>query len=73
VSALEDARDAGVAASDDIADAYCGPERAAVGRAYLRDNIRYTLDERAVAGLEKYYALAGKHGVIERVRPPAFY
>ena len=33
LAALSDARDAGVAASDAIADAYCGPERAALGRA----------------------------------------
>jgi chorismate dehydratase len=73
VAALTAARDAGVAASDEIADAYCGPARAALGRAYLRDNIRYTLDERAVAGLRKYYELAAKHGVIEHVRPIEFY
>ncbi len=73
LSALAAARDAGVAASDAIADEYCGPERAALGRAYLRDNIQYALDERAVAGLRKYYELAAKHGVIESLRPPAFY
>jgi chorismate dehydratase len=73
VAALTAARDAGVAASDQIADAYCGPARAALGRAYLRDNIRYTLDERAAAGLRRYYELAAKHGVIESVRPLGFY
>ena len=35
----EQASDRGVAAADDIAAAYCGPERAARGRAYLRENI----------------------------------
>ena len=73
VSALADARDAGVAASDAIADAYCGAARATLGRVYLRDNIKYTLDDRAAAGLQKYYDLAAKHGVIERVRPAEFY
>ena len=34
------ARDAGVAASDEVAAAYCGPERAARCQAYLRDNIQ---------------------------------
>ena len=73
LNALREARDAGVAASDAIADAYCGPERAALGRAYLRDNIKYALDERATAGLRRYYELAAKHGVIEAVRPAVFY
>jgi chorismate dehydratase len=73
IAALVEARDRGVAASDSIADAYCGPGLAALGRAYLRDNIRYTLDERAETGLRKYYELAAKHGVIDVVRSPAFY
>jgi chorismate dehydratase len=73
LDALLAARDAGVAASDEIADAYCGPERAALGRAYLRDNIRYNLDEASAAGLAKYYELAARHGVIDSVRTPVFY
>jgi chorismate dehydratase len=73
ITALAAARDAGVAASDTIADAYCGPERSALGRAYLRENIQYTLDERAEAGLRRYYELAAKHGVIDTARPPEFY
>ncbi len=73
LAALAEARDAGVAASDAIANAYCGPERAALGRVYLRDNIRYLLDERAATGLRKYYELAAKHGVIDVVRPAVSY
>lgn len=73
VQALVEAQRAGVAASDAIADAYCVDARAAAGRAYLRDNIRYTLGERELAGLHRYYALAEKHGVIERQQPLAFY
>lgn len=67
------ARDQGVAASDEIAAAYCGPERAARGQAYLRDNIRYSLGEREEEGLRMYYELAGKHGLVAAVAPPAFY
>ncbi len=52
---LTHARDRGVAASDEIADAYCGTERAALGRAYLKDNIYYQLREREEAGLRRYY------------------
>lgn len=73
IAALAHARDAGVAASEAIADAYSGPQRAALNRAYLRDNIKYDLDERAVAGLRRYYELAEKHGVIETMRAPVFY
>lgn len=73
VEALLAARDAGVAASDQVAAAYCGPERAARGKAYLRENIRYTLGEDELAGLRKYYELAAKHDVVDAARAPLFY
>jgi len=73
LEALTTARDAGVAASDAIADAYCGPARAALGRTYLRDNIQYTLDEAAAAGLRRYYELAEAHGVVDRAFPLSTY
>ena len=73
IDALLAARDHGVAASDDIATAYCGPERAARGIAYLRDNIRYSLGEREKAGLSRYYELTERHGIVESVTAPAFY
>jgi chorismate dehydratase len=73
VAALVRARDEGVAASDSIADEYCGEARAALGRAYLRENILYTLDARASAGLRKYYELAEQHGVVDAARAPVFY
>jgi chorismate dehydratase len=71
--ALTQARDAGVADSDAIADSYCGPARAALGRAYLRDNIQYDLGERQIAGMREYYRLAARHGLIEAARDPRFY
>jgi chorismate dehydratase len=73
VAALVRARDRGVAASDAIATEYCGPARAARGRAYLRDNIRYTLGDREQAGLRRFYELAEKHGVAADTRPLAWY
>jgi chorismate dehydratase len=73
VDALTEARDAGIAASDAIATAYAGPARAALNRAYLRDNIRYVLDDRAEAGLRRYYELAATHDVIENRREPVFF
>ena len=73
LEALTAARDAGVAASDAIADGYCGPARAAQGRAYLRENIRYVLGEREEAGLRRYYELAARHGLIDTPRDARFY
>jgi chorismate dehydratase len=73
VAALVEARDHGVACSDSIANAYCGPERADRGRAYLRDNIQYALGDREESALMKYYELAERHGVVNSVVPPLFY
>jgi chorismate dehydratase len=69
IAALQEARDKGVRDSDAIADAYCGPERAALCRTYLRENIKYRLGEREAQGLRRYYELAARHGVVEVVRP----
>jgi chorismate dehydratase len=71
LTALTAARDAGVAASDRIADDYCGPARAALGRAYLRENIRYCLGEREQAGLRQFFELALAHELVEATRPLA--
>jgi len=73
VEALVQARDAGVAASDAVAAAYCAPDEVQAGQAYLRENIRYTLGEREEAGLRRYYQLAERHGVVDRIRAPEFY
>jgi len=73
LEALTVARDRGVAASDEVAAAYCGPERVERGRAYLRENIKYMLGEREEAGLRKFYELAEKHEVVDRATAPAFY
>jgi chorismate dehydratase len=73
VAALVEARDAGVQASDRIATAYCRPEHAERGRAYLRDNISYTMGEREEAGLRRYYELAARHDLVGNLRAPLFY
>jgi chorismate dehydratase len=70
---LQSARDEGVMASDAIAAAYCGPEHAALGRTYLRENIRYTLGDREQAGLLRYYELAEQHELVDALRPLTFY
>jgi len=70
---LAAARDAGVAASDEVAAAYCGPERAGICQAYLRYNIQYGFGEREEAGLRTFYELAERHGVVDTLTAPAFY
>jgi chorismate dehydratase len=73
IPALARARDAGIAASDEVATAYCDPARAELGRRYLRENMRYHLGAREEAGLRRYFELAEKHGVIAKARAPLFY
>ncbi|HVL65900.1 MAG TPA: menaquinone biosynthesis protein [Vicinamibacterales bacterium] len=73
VAELTAARDAGVAAADAIAEAYCGPARAEQGREYLRHNICYAMGSEEVAGLRQYYALAARHQLIPEAREPQFY
>ena len=73
VRILQESRDAGVANADAIADRYCGPARAKLGRRYLRDNIQYHLEAADVDGLRRYYALAAKHGLIDAACEPRFY
>ena len=67
------ARDRGLLSLDRIADDYCGPERAARCRAYLRENIQYVLGAPERAGLTRYYALAEKHDLIPAAREPLFF
>jgi chorismate dehydratase len=73
VAALQEARDAGVASSDAIADEYCGAGRSALCRRYLSDNIKYRLGDRETQGLRRYYELATVHGVVEARRHVEFY
>jgi len=62
VEALQRARDAGVAASDDVACAYLRdmPARQALGMRYLRENIKYHLGAEEQAGLELFYRYAAE-------------
>jgi chorismate dehydratase len=68
-AALRAARDAGVANLDAVAKAYYpdDDERAARGAEYLRENVRFALDDRARGGLRKFFDLAGDL----RIGPPA--
>jgi chorismate dehydratase len=64
VTALRQARDAGVAASDEVARQYLrdAPALQAVGARYLRDNIKYDLGDEERAGLELFYRYAAEAG-----------
>jgi predicted solute-binding protein len=66
VERLHQARDAGVAALDAIADAYCAgdADRQAIARRYLRDHMRYDLDPQSLAGLRAYYREAYTLGLV---------
>jgi chorismate dehydratase len=62
VTALQRARDAGVAQSDAVAAAYYPDDtpRQAVARQYLRDNIRYALGREEIEGLTAFYRYAAE-------------
>jgi chorismate dehydratase len=75
IEALQEARDQGIARSEEIAAAYFGAanERGPVGARYLRDNIQYFLGEDEQAGLELFYRYAAEAGVVERAGELRFY
>lgn len=73
IDELVQARDAGVAASDTVAAAYCGPGREDVGRRYLRDNIRYDWGPRELEGLRAFYELSSRNGIVYNASTPVFY
>jgi chorismate dehydratase len=51
---------------DEIADAYCAgaPELRPLARRYLRENLRFALDDRAIEGLRTYYREAAALGLV---------
>lgn len=63
---LQDARDAGIAASDAIANRYCEGDagRQAIARRYLRDNIKYHMTDDAISGLKRFYREAATLGLV---------
>lgn len=81
VARLLEAKQRGMAASDEIADGYAGAYAArsgiqadkAVARRYLRDNIRYDLGVREHDALVRFYESAHRAGVTTGVQPVRFY
>ena len=60
VTALQTARANGVQAIDEIVARHCSgdEEQLEIGLQYLRENVSFDLDERALAGLRKFYEYA---------------
>jgi len=70
---LAGARDEGLAHIDEIAANY---SELGLGvdamRSYLSENISYSIDDSMRAGMELYFKLAGKCGLIDGVKPVAY-
>jgi chorismate dehydratase len=65
VSAVQAARDAGVADSDRVAQEYFSdPALDAIGMQYLRDYIKYHLGEEELAGLTTFHRYAAELGLV---------
>ena len=75
VAALQDARDRGLAATATIGRQSFpdDPEKAARADFYLRENVKYALGEREIAGLRRFYELAAGVGALEAAETPRFY
>jgi chorismate dehydratase len=75
VSLLQRARDEGVADADGVARAYYpdDPDRQAVARRYLRDNIRYRLGDEELEGLRTFYRYAAEAELVPGGRTLQFY
>jgi predicted solute-binding protein len=71
VPLLQETAERGMAHTDDIARAYCAdtPARWPLAERYLRDHLRFRLDERALDGLQIYYREAHRLGLAPQ--PPA--
>lgn len=65
------ARDEGLEHVEEIASLYQKVVGLPLGeiKTYLLENISFALDEEMRAGLDLFYRLAHKHGIIEQVRP----
>jgi chorismate dehydratase len=68
------ARDEGVGCIEEIVDYYLPriPLSRNELRSYLTDNIAFDLDDQMRQGLDLYFKLAAKHGLIDRAKEPVF-
>jgi chorismate dehydratase len=72
---LQQARDRGIAATVTIGRQSFPDDAAKAKRAdeYLRQNVRYELGEREIAGLRRFYELAAEIGILKGAEEPRFY
>lgn len=75
VEVLQHARAEGAAAPAIVSNGYYPDDgvKAAIGAAYLRENIQFRMGEREQAGLERFFALAAEVGVVREVQPLRWY
>ena len=75
IAELQAARARGEAAIGEIArrEAAGNGARARKFERYLRDNLRYALGEREIAGLRRFHELAAEQGLAPALRPLRFY
>jgi chorismate dehydratase len=75
VQALQQARDVGVKQTAAIGrqSFLSDSEKAARTDRYLRENVKYALEEREIAGLRRFYELAADVGVLACPADPLFY
>jgi predicted solute-binding protein len=74
VRRLQQAKVDGLSHSDEVADAFVGHDagRRLIARRYLRENMRYDLSDRMIAGLEAYYREAAALGLATPAAPRFF-
>lgn len=75
VDELAAARDRGMAHEEEIARAYGAGDRRREAQAlgYLRDNLKYSLGAREIAGLRRFHELAAEEGLVPGPRELRFY
>lgn len=75
VRLLQTTADEGMRHADEIADAYCAPhaEDQQLARRYLRNDLRFRLDERALAGVRRFYHEAAALGLAPAGRAVSFF
>jgi chorismate dehydratase len=75
VTALQNARNRGLTATATIGRAVFPESTAKAARAdrYLRENVKYALNDREISGLRRFYELAAEIGILPAAEAPRFY
>lgn len=75
VRLLKTTADRGMRHADEIANAYCAPrsEDQQLARRYLRHDLRFRLDDRAIAGVHRFYHEAAALGLAPAGRSVSFF